>query len=233
VKGPDPTKPASDAVFPRPNSEAKALPWVIAAFLIASVLAAAVLIRFGPDSRGLALALRATARFSFVLFWLAYVGGALRSLFGTRLWTGFARRGRQFGLAFASAQLIHIGLILWLSQIATESLGLMSFFWLGIVCTYVLALLSLQPLQRMLGPRIWRVTRFFAVEYIALVFAYDFIWGPLLASGGRYPLSYLPFALMLICGAGLRLAALGKRFWVNRAAPPITPELADSHRASA
>ena len=48
------------------------------------------------------------------------------------------------------------------------------------------------------------------MQYIALVFAVDFIVDPLQASGvDRYPLSYLPFVIMLIGGAVLRI---GTRF---------------------
>jgi hypothetical protein len=51
-----------------------------------------------------------------------------------------------------------------------------------------------------------------ALNYIAIVFAADFIEGPL-KSGGivHYPLSYLPFALMLVGGVGLRVAAFAHR----------------------
>ena len=45
------------------------------------------------------------------------------------------------------------------------------------------------------------------MQYIALVFAVDFIVDPLQASGvDRYPLSYLPFVIMLIGGAVLRIS---------------------------
>jgi hypothetical protein len=146
--------------------------------------------------------LRVTARWSFLLFWLAYVGGAMARLCGPRL-DGFARRGRELGLAFASAHLVHVGLVLWLFM----GPGGMVFFWIGILCTYLLALFSLPRLRDKLGPRLWRIFRTIALEYIALVFAADFILGPLQAGGlGKYPLTYLPFALMLVGGAGLRLA---------------------------
>jgi hypothetical protein len=50
------------------------------------------------------------------------------------------------------------------------------------------------------------------MQYIALVFAVDFIVDPLQASGvDRYPLSYLPFVMMLVGGAALRIAARLRR----------------------
>jgi hypothetical protein len=180
---------------------------MVAAFFIAAALATAVLMVFGVGERGTAIALRATARWSFLLFWPAYAGSALARLFGDHF-TRIARRGRDFGLAFAAAQLVHVGLVVWLFYQAPGSNGGMAFFWVGIFCTYLLALLSLQQLQATLEPRLWRTLRTAAMEYIAIVFAADFILLPLQANGhGKSFLSYLPFALLLIGGMGLRVAA--------------------------
>jgi hypothetical protein len=182
--------------------------WMGAALLIALASAAIVLAIFGAGNRGTELALRVTARWSFLLFWLAYAGGAMAWLCGPRL-GGLARRGRELGLAFASAHLVHVGLVLWLFSGPGRG---MVFFWAGILCTYLLALFSLPRLRDSLGPRLWRIVRTIAIEYIALVFAADFILDPLQAGGlGKYPLSYLPFALMLVGGAGLRVAAFSDR----------------------
>jgi hypothetical protein len=184
--------------------------WMGAAFLIAFALAAIVLGIFGAGTRGTGLALQVTARWSFLLFWLAYAGGAMAKLCGPRL-GGLARHGRELGLAFASAQIVHVGLVLWLLHITTGPRDTMAFFWVGILCTYLLALCSLPRLHDALGLRFWRTFRTIALEYIALAFAADFILGPLQAGGfGKYPLTYLPFAVMLAGGAGLRLAAFAR-----------------------
>ena len=186
-----------------------AVSWMCAAFLIAFTLAVVVLVIFGVGERGTAIALRATARWSFLLFWLAYAGGAIAWLSGPRL-DGLARHGRELGLAFAAAQLVHVGLVLWIIHIATGPTGAMVFFWVGIFCTYLLALFSLPRLRDALEPRLWRIFRTIALEYIALAFAADFI--TLHADElGKHPLSYLPFAVMLVSGAGLRFAAYSYR----------------------
>ena len=177
-----------------------------AAFLIALALAVVILVVFGVGEQGTAIALRATARWSFFLFWTAYVGGAMAWLW-PRL-DGLARHGRELGLAYASAQLIHVGLVFWIIHVATESGGAMVFFWIGIFCTYLLALFSLPRLRSALDPRLWRILRTIALEYIAIVFTADFISLHAHALG---KLSYLPFALMLVGGAGLRLAAFCDR----------------------
>jgi hypothetical protein len=88
----------------------------------------------------------------------------------------------------------------------------MAFFWVGIVFTYLLALFSLPRVRDDMGPRLWRISLVIALNYIALVFAADFIEGPLKRGGiANYPLSYVPFALMLIVGVGLRTAAFAHR----------------------
>jgi hypothetical protein len=122
-----------------------------------------------------------------------------------------ARRGRELGLGFASAQLIHVGFVLWLYHIAPEPVGAMTVFWAGVFCTYLLAVFSLPQLRTALGPRIWQISRTIALEYIALVFAFDFIILPLGGGYDKYPLSYLPLTLMLVGGTGLRLAAFVRR----------------------
>ena len=183
----------------RPNIVAL---WMGGSFLIAVAFAAILLVIFGTGSQGTDLALRVTARWSFLLFWLAYAGSAMTRLFGPCL-AGLARSGRELGLAFASAQSVHVGLVLW----RFHGLGPgMVFFWVGTFCTYLLALFSLPPLRGRLAPRLWRTFRTIAVEYIALVFVADFIVFPVLNNGlNKYPLTYLPFALMIVSGVGLRV----------------------------
>jgi hypothetical protein len=121
---------------------------------------------------------------------------------------GLARHGRELGLAFASAQLVHAGLIFWIIHVAAGPGGAMVFFWIGIFCTYLLALFSLPRLRGAFDPRLWRFLRTIAMEYIAIAFTAGFVS---LHALGR--LSYLPFALMLVGGAGPRLAAFWDRRW--------------------
>jgi hypothetical protein len=180
--------------------------WITAGFLVSTACVIGVVLIFGADQR-IPVALQITARWSFVLFWLAYCGSAMAKLFGERF-AALARRGRDFGLAFASAQFPHFAIVAWLLLKAPKSSGGMAFFWVGIFCTYLLALLSLPSLNDALGSRAWRTLRTAAMEYIALVFAADFILGPLQANGfSKYPLTYVPFALLLVGGGVLRATA--------------------------
>jgi hypothetical protein len=84
--------------------------WMTASFVVAAALAAVVFEAVDAHDR-VGVALRVTARWSFLLFWLAYTGSAMATLWGPPF-NGLARHGREFGLAFASAQLVHVGLIL-------------------------------------------------------------------------------------------------------------------------
>jgi hypothetical protein len=187
------------------------LSWLLVAFLIAVAAATIALLIFGVGERGTAISLQITARWSFFLFWLAYSGSALARLFGNRF-AELSRRSRDFGLAFASAQLVHVGLVVWIIYLTPKSNGGMVFFWVGIFCTYLLALLSLPQLHNALGPRAWGALRTAAMEYIALAFAADFILLRLQAIGSsKYALTYLPFALLLVGGAALRVAANVRR----------------------
>jgi hypothetical protein len=194
---------------------ASALPWMAASFCVALASAAVLFAVFGAGRGGTALGLDVTARWAFLLFWPAYAGSAMATLFGPRF-AGLARRGRELGLAFAAALLVHVALVLWHYRIATEPVGKMLFFWAGVACTCALALFSLPQLRAALGPRLWRILCSVSLDYIALVFAADFIQLPLRAGFDKYPPSYLPFAVMLVAGAGLRLAAFARRTMGHR-----------------
>src|SRR5436305_7517565 len=87
--------------------------WMIGAVAAALALAGAVLSDYGTGPDGIGQAVRYTARWSFLFFWLSYVGGAVAIVFG-RPFGGLARSTRKLGLAFAAALQVHIGLVIWL-----------------------------------------------------------------------------------------------------------------------
>jgi len=159
----------------------------------------------------LGVALHATARWSFLLFWLAYAGGALATLFGSKF-QALAHRGRDFGLSFASAHLVHLGLVAQLYQVSPSPPPQSSLIFFGIaaIWTYALAILSIKRLSARLNPRVWRIVRTVGVEYIALAFLTDFAKNSF--QYGVFDLAnYLPFLALAIAGPILRVAALVKR----------------------
>jgi hypothetical protein len=200
---------------------------MIGAFGGALALAGAVLAGYGTGPEGVGQAVRYTARWSFLFFWLAYAGGAMAILFGPAF-AGLARRARPLGLAFAAALQVHIGLVIWLGvligQIPLQG-GILLFFLVALSCTYLLVLLSFGIGTRNLG-RLWRPLLFLATTYILIAFGRDFVLGalyldvrhsctksPMLSTCGSESVlslfvEYVPFALLSLIAIPLRLAAL-------------------------
>ena len=204
------------------RSRTTTLLWMGSAFCAALGLAAAVLLTLGAGERGTDAGLQLTARLSFLLFWPAYAGRALTTLFGP-MFRPLKQRGREFGLAFASAQLVHVGLVAWLCVIgAAPPLATFIFFGIALLWTYLLALASVGRLQRMLGPRGWWLLRVVGLNYIAFAFAVDFFKKPLLADTKQI-IGYLPFAVLAVAGPLLRVVAFAQHMRTERRVPPAEP----------
>ena len=203
--------------------------WMSVAFGVELALAAAVLAVLGTGEKSVRVALDVTARWSFLLFWMAYAGGAIAALFGPAL-APLARRGREFGVAFASAHLVHIGLVVWLWKILGRiplQGGVLVFFLVAIVWTYLLAALSFGQLSEALGPRLWRLLMFLGLNYILLAFARDFVLGVIHSwDAHRYfwqLVNYAPFASMCIAAPLLRFVAAAQRRRPGGDYPPPNP----------
>jgi hypothetical protein len=189
--------------------------WMGAAFLVTLVSGAVVIGIEGARPQGIVAALRVTARLSYLLFWPAYAGSAMAALLGPRF-KPLARRGREFGLAFAAAFLVHVVLIACLVRATGHSplsKELFAFFGLGIAWIYLLAVFSIRRLADALGPTGWKALRTIGLEYIALAFFADFVLIPG-ENVLRHPLEYVPFILLMALGTGMRLAA-----WTRRVMP--------------
>ena len=190
---------------PQPNAAL----WMSSALCAALGLAACLLIVLGAGERGIHAALAAVARLAFLLFWLAYSASALASLFGPRF-EPLKRRAREFGLAFASALLVHLALVAWLCLIGSApGVGTFIFFGIAALWVYLLALFSIGRLQNLMGPHSWWILRNVGMNYVAYAFAIDFLKSPL-DGGVRHVIEYLPFAVLAIAGPSLRFAALAQ-----------------------
>ena len=204
--------------------------WIGAAFCAQLVLAGGVLAIMGTDREGTGLALHDTARLSFLLFWPAYAGGAMATLFGPRF-GGLARRGRDFGLAYAAAQLVHVGLVGRLIVIEGGPFpgSIMPFFAVGVVWTYVLAFSGVDRLSQVFSPSFWRIIRSIGLEYIALVFFVDLVVRPIEMHAGRL-IDYAPFSSLLILGTFLRAAAAVRRSRLGAKAATFRTTCSHWHR---
>jgi hypothetical protein len=193
--------------------------WMGAALAVALAIAATVYVVAAPPQR-LGMALRATARWSFLWFCLATYGGALTALFGARF-QPLARSAREFGLAFASAQSVHVALALGLLYTSPDPFPRLSLvvFTIGVCSTYLLAALSLNAkLRELLGPSGWKSVRSIGVEYIAFAYAFEF-GGRILGGNRANALHYLPLFAAAVGGPMLRVgAALRRRFKVDNTA---------------
>jgi hypothetical protein len=184
--------------------------WMAAAFAAALGLTVAVFALVGVEQRGTDAALLVTARFSFMLFWPAYAGGAMAALFGARF-HALKAHARNFGLAFASAHLVHLGLVGWLCWIgAVPAVGTFVFFGTAAVWVYLLALLSIDRLHRAVGRIGWRLLSLVGLNFIAFAFAVDFLQFPPRADA-RYIVFYLPFVMLAIAGPVLRVIAWARQ----------------------
>ena len=185
-----------------------------AAFAVALAITVTVFALRGIDNKSIRLALELTARWSFTLFWLAYASGALATLFG---WQSLAGRGRELGLAFATAHLVHVGLVIELGIVMGRvplSGGLLLFFLAGLFFTYLLALLSFGG-ARAMGPVAWKTLRFVGMNYILIAFARDFVLPVIYPKPTQYNvahfIAYAPFAAASILAPLLVLAAMARR----------------------
>ena len=187
----------------------------MAAALVANLcVAAIVLVIRGADVQGTETALAATARVAFLWFWAAYAGGALANLFGPAF-LPLKRHGREFGLAFAAALLVHLGLVGWLCFIgAAPARGVFSFFGTAAAFTFVLAFLSFGDMHKLLGPKGWQLLRIVGMNFILYAFISDFMQDPL-HGGTKRVLEYLPFIAMAILAPLLRLAAWSIRLHIS------------------
>lgn len=183
------------------------------AFLGGLMLAAASLGVVGVGQRGTLTALQLTARWAYLFFWPAYAGGGLLAVFGPAV-QPLVRRGRELGLAFAAAMLMHMSMIAWIYYISPRPplpLPFAIFFGIGLVFVYTLALCSIPALGARLPGVVRRVLFTVGMEYIALAFLKDFLHDPF-SRGLEHLVGYLPFELLAAAGVLLRLIGYAKKW---------------------
>lgn len=186
--------------------------WMASAFAAGAVLAAIALAVFGAGKHGTVVALQMTARFSFLIFWLAYAGGGLAVLLGPAA-QPLQRHGRDFGLAFAAAHLVHVALVVWLCWIGgTPAREVFIFFLPPLATVYLLALFSIGSLQQRLGHTLWRVLRTVGMTYIAYAFGADFVGGPL-GGDAKHIVMYSLFAVLSVAGPVLHAISFAPPLW--------------------
>lgn len=182
--------------------------------------AAALLLAIaGSDSDGTELALRTTARISYVWFMLAFIASPLHKLRPSRISDWLVRRRRALGVTFGLSMSIHVGFILRLFALhAPERPPMVTDedFTIGIPGLIFVALLtvtSFEALRRRMTERAWTLLHRTGIWVVWAIF---FLC--LVDSVGRkdtgYPvLAYHLFIAGLLAAMSLRIAAtrLGAR----------------------
>ncbi len=159
------------------------------------------------DETLIRVAIRTTARISFVLFLCAFLADALSQLWPAAATSWLkANRGR-FTLGFAASHTLHLGFILALvAALGREHLlnelgwGVLTAFTTGFLFIYALAIAVL------LGShKFWLTSPHFeplAHYFLITLFAFAFV-----LSGVTRPLFYAPFVLAAIGALGVRITA--------------------------
>ena len=179
--------------------------WMAAAFCASLALTISAVAVFYTPHNGLGIALDTSARVAFILFWFAYIGGSLNSIFGN-VFLPLKLHAREFGLAFAAALLVHLGCVICLCALGhAPPVETFVVFGAAAVFTYLLAILSVSRVREALPPKFWPPIRACAMNYIAFAFILDFVKFPL--TDFREGIKYLPFAALAILGPALKLAA--------------------------
>jgi sulfoxide reductase heme-binding subunit YedZ len=190
---------------------------IAGATLVNASLAAFLLLLGGSDSAGTELALRTTARVSFVWFMLAFVASPLDQLRPSRVSAWLLRRRRALGVIFGLSMSIHVGFILRLFALHAPARPPMvtdADFLIGIPGLVMVALLtvtSAETLKQRLGGLAWRRLH---TTGIWVVWAIFFLC--LVDSVGRkntaHPvLAYHTFIAVLLAGMALRVFAARRR----------------------
>lgn len=204
---------------------------IAGATLANASLAAALLLLAGSDSAATELALRTTARVSFVWFMLAFVAAPLQQLRPSRVSDWLLRRRRALGVIFGLSMSIHVGFILRLYALHAPARPPMvtdADFVIGIPGLVLVALLTItsaEALKQRLGALAWQRLH---TTGIWVVWAIFFLC--LVDSAGRkntaHPvLAYYAFIAVLLLGMGLRVAAARRR------RQPVIPGIASDSRA--
>jgi sulfoxide reductase heme-binding subunit YedZ len=170
-------------------------------------MAAAIVLGHRLEVDGIRMAIRATARTSFVLFALAFSASALLVLW-PNAWTRWQRRNRRYlGLSFAVSHTVHAAAIVAFASLDPVQFHLQSNTGTivsgGIAYGFIaaMALTSFDRTATWLGPRAWRILHWVGGYYI---------WVSFIVTNGKRigvsPLYAAPVIVMLVILV-LRLAA--------------------------
>jgi methionine sulfoxide reductase heme-binding subunit len=182
---------------------------VVALLLLAMALF--LLVGQGSDVDGLRSVIRATARTSLVLFFLAFTASALLRLQASGITRWLRRNRRYLGVSFAISHLIHLGALVALARVDQE------LFWqlttaanvvlagAGYMFIAAMTATSFDRTAAWLGPRKWRLLHLAGGWYIWVSFA--------VAVGKRLPAGPVYWAMfgLVVLAAILSVVAMQRQ----------------------
>ena len=187
---------------------------VLAAALLSFTVAGTVLVAGDGGREATRLALRLTARLSFVYFMVAFVASPLARLRPGTFSRWLVRRRRAFGVAFGASMTIHVGCILRLYTLYAPDRPPMvtdADFFVGVPGLVLVALMtatSLIAVRRRIPPRAWK-----RLHTVGLYAVWSIFFLCLIDSVSRketdHPVvAYYAFIAVLVAAMTLRLTAL-------------------------
>lgn len=133
---------------------------------------AMILTTYGTDAEGTGVALRYTARTSFLCYMAAFAAAPLAAVMKTSFTRWLRANRRYFGVGFAASHTVHLAAILHLAYLkpgiydaTTLILG-----GLGYVFLAAMAATSFNSTTRMLGPKAWKALHKTGMYYLGFIF---------------------------------------------------------------
>jgi DMSO/TMAO reductase YedYZ heme-binding membrane subunit len=193
------------------------VPWIVGATLVSLGIAVTILVAGEAGREATRLALRATARVSFVYFILAFVAAPLAALHPSPASAWLVRRRRAFGVAFGASMSVHVCCILRLYFLYAPERPPMvtdADFLIGLPGLVVVALMTVTSwvaIRRRMTPSHWR-----RLHRIGIYVVWTIFFLCLVDSVGRketaHPvLGYYAFVAVLLAAMALRVLAWRQR----------------------
>src|SRR5262245_25355163 len=212
-----------ESTNPSDKGEVRQGDWrlIVGVMLANAVLALALLVLAGSDIAATELALRTTARVSFVWFMLAFVASPLWQLHPSPATAWLLRRRRALGVIFGLSMAIHVGFILRLYHLHAPQRPPMvtdADFVIGVPGLVLVALLtitSIEALKQRLGTVAWRRLHTTGIWVVWTIFFLCLVDSVGRKTTNHPVLAYYTFIAVLLLGVVLRVIAARQRTGVD------------------
>lgn len=189
-------------------AEARGGGWIVAASFAAFLVVVGVSFGLsGAGEEGLRLAVRLSARVSAALLAVVFSASSVSRIARAGWSKALLRRRRELGLGFAAAHFGHLGVVIALAVLFSES------FWrttsmtgviggsIGYVWVAAMSVTSFSGPRRRVGPRAWRALHTSGIWLLWGIFVFSY--------AGRAPTHVIAasFLGLMLVALGLRIAA--------------------------